>query len=167
MSCVGVILWMAIFPYPKNQATTTDVSPQNHHLARPPSPPPRPTSSMKSPVGEGGWCPNKQGLNVNPILGGILRNFKGTVAGKCSTPTQLFICSSFSRENGHLLLICSPLSTIQIGNDREDWQSPTLRYCPLDPLESHNYTPRKLAAGPPQIVDMSFLFQWGPVSSDL
>ena len=27
--------------------------------------------------------------------------------GWCSTPTQLLICSSFNRENGHPLLICS------------------------------------------------------------
>ncbi len=31
--------------------------------------------------------------------------------GWCSTPTQLLICSSFNRENGHPLLICSSLST--------------------------------------------------------
>ncbi len=37
-----------------------------------------------------------------------------SIAGKCLTPTQLLICSSFSRENGHLLLICSSLSTSQI-----------------------------------------------------
>ena len=37
-----------------------------------------------------------------------------SLAGKCSTPTQLLICSSFSRENGHLLLICSSLSTTQL-----------------------------------------------------
>ena len=34
-------------------------------------------------------------------------------AGWCSTPTQLLICSSFSRENCHLLLICSSLSAAQ------------------------------------------------------
>ena len=34
-------------------------------------------------------------------------------AGWCSTPNQLLICSSFSRENGHPLLICSSLSTAQ------------------------------------------------------
>ena len=34
--------------------------------------------------------------------------------GKCLTPTQLLICSSFSRENGHLLLVCSSLSTSQV-----------------------------------------------------
>ena len=34
-------------------------------------------------------------------------------SGKCLTPTQLLICSSFSRENGHLFLICSSLSTSQ------------------------------------------------------
>ena len=31
----------------------------------------------------------------------------------CSTPTQLLICSSFNRENGHPLLNCSSLSTAQ------------------------------------------------------
>ena len=36
------------------------------------------------------------------------------ITGKCLTPTQLLICSSFSRENGHPLLICSSLSTAQI-----------------------------------------------------
>ncbi len=36
-----------------------------------------------------------------------------TKTGKCLTPTQLLICSSFSRENGYLLLICSSLSTSQ------------------------------------------------------
>ena len=34
-------------------------------------------------------------------------------SGWCSTPTLLLICSSFSRENGHPLLICSSLSTVQ------------------------------------------------------
>ncbi len=33
--------------------------------------------------------------------------------GQCSTPAILLICSSFSREDGHLLLICSSLSTSQ------------------------------------------------------
>ena len=30
-----------------------------------------------------------------------------TKSGKCLTPSQLLICSSFSRENGYLLPICS------------------------------------------------------------
>ena len=34
-------------------------------------------------------------------------------SGWCSTPNQLLICSSFSREYGHPLLICSSLSTSQ------------------------------------------------------
>ena len=34
--------------------------------------------------------------------------------GWCSNPNQLLICSLFSRENGHRLLICSSLSTAQI-----------------------------------------------------
>ena len=33
------------------------------------------------------------------------------IAGWCSTQYQLLVCSSFSRENGHPLLICSSLST--------------------------------------------------------
>ena len=37
--------------------------------------------------------------------------------GWCSTPTQLLICSSFNRENGHPLLICSSLSTAQKQSD--------------------------------------------------
>ena len=45
---------------------------------------------------------------------GQTEQLKGGVSGKCSTPTQLLICSSFSRENGHLLLICSSLSTTQV-----------------------------------------------------
>ena len=36
-------------------------------------------------------------------------------AGWCSTLTVLLICSSFSREYGHPLLICSSLSTAQQG----------------------------------------------------
>ena len=43
---------------------------------------------------------------------------QGFLAGKCLTPTQLLICSSFSRENGHLLLICSSLSTSQLGQEK-------------------------------------------------
>ena len=35
------------------------------------------------------------------------------MAGRCSTPTQLLICSSFSREHDHPLLICSSRSTAQ------------------------------------------------------
>ena len=37
-----------------------------------------------------------------------------SVSGWCSTPTLLLICSSFSTENGHPLLICSSLSTTQV-----------------------------------------------------
>ncbi len=37
------------------------------------------------------------------------------IAGWCLTPTLLLICSSFSRENGNIFLICSSLSTAQIG----------------------------------------------------
>ena len=40
--------------------------------------------------------------------------WKKHVTGWCSTPTLLLICSSFSRENGHPLLICSSLSTAQV-----------------------------------------------------
>ena len=45
-----------------------------------------------------------------------------TISGKCSTPSQLLFCSSFSRENGHLLLICSSLSTSHIYDlDLAEW----------------------------------------------
>ena len=37
-------------------------------------------------------------------------------SGWCLTPTLLLICSSFSRENGHIFLICSSLSTAQTSN---------------------------------------------------
>ena len=40
-----------------------------------------------------------------------LKKLLGT--GCCSTLTLLLVCSSFSRENGHPLLICSSLSTAQ------------------------------------------------------
>ena len=43
-------------------------------------------------------------------------------AGWCSTPTLLLICSSFSRENGHSLLICSSLSTAQKEKYQFLWQ---------------------------------------------
>ena len=36
------------------------------------------------------------------------------MTGWCSTPTLLLICSSFSRENGYPLLVCSSLSTAQM-----------------------------------------------------
>ena len=41
------------------------------------------------------------------------RGWYWKVTGKCLTPTLLLICSSFSRENGYPLLICSSLSTAQ------------------------------------------------------
>ena len=44
------------------------------------------------------------------VQGSLYANYSGW----CSTPTLLLICSSFSRENGHPLLICSSLSTAQI-----------------------------------------------------
>ncbi len=37
-----------------------------------------------------------------------------SITGWCLTPTLLLICSSFSRENGYPLLICSSLSTAQL-----------------------------------------------------
>ena len=46
--------------------------------------------------------------------------------GKCLTPTLLLICSSFSRENGHLLLICSSLSTSQKQKTYPKWWFYTL-----------------------------------------
>ena len=48
--------------------------------------------------------------------------FWNKITGWCSTPTQLLICSSFNRENGHPLLICSSLSTAQISN----WSFPKI-----------------------------------------
>ena len=39
-----------------------------------------------------------------------------TLTGWCSTLTLLLICSSFSRESDHPLLICSSLSTAQLRN---------------------------------------------------
>ena len=50
------------------------------------------------------------------IIAPFFRFFSGKIrrlSGKCLTPTQLLICSSFSRENGHVLLVCSSLSTSQ------------------------------------------------------
>ncbi len=41
---------------------------------------------------------------------------KESFTGWCLTPTLLLICSSFSRENGHIFLICSSLSTAQFKN---------------------------------------------------
>ena len=40
------------------------------------------------------------------------------LTGLCSTPNQLLICSSFSRENSHPLLICSSSSTSQLRVNR-------------------------------------------------
>ena len=37
-----------------------------------------------------------------------------SLSGWCLTPTLLLICSSFSKENGHIFLICSSLSTAQL-----------------------------------------------------
>ena len=47
------------------------------------------------------------------------------LSGWCSTPTLLLICSSFNRENGHPLLICSSLSVAQF-LVRKTWKQ-TLR----------------------------------------
>ena len=49
-----------------------------------------------------------QGMKFHNVLKYRLRS-----TGWCSTPTLLLICSSFSRENGHPLLIYSSLSTAQ------------------------------------------------------
>ena len=48
-----------------------------------------------------------------------LRKPTKPTTGKCLTPSQLLICSSFSRENCHLLLICSSLSTSQTNTLRQ------------------------------------------------
>ena len=53
-------------------------------------------------------------MDMKPFLVVIeLHSKRKLSTGKCLTPTQLLICSSFGRENGHLLLICSSLSTSQ------------------------------------------------------
>ncbi len=55
-----------------------------------------------------------------PVDGGFIESGEillievGFIPGWCSTPNQLLVCSSFSRKNGHPLLICSSLSTNQI-----------------------------------------------------
>ena len=41
-----------------------------------------------------------------------------SIPGWCSTPTYLLICSSFNRENGCPLLLCSSLSTAQLSRLR-------------------------------------------------
>ena len=53
----------------------------------------------------------KVGSNIFPPNG---QTEQLNLTGWCSTPTLLLICSSFSRENGHSLLICSSLSTAQL-----------------------------------------------------
>ena len=47
-------------------------------------------------------------------IGFIIQLIANHLSGWCSTPNQLLICSSFSREYGHPLLICSSLSTSQL-----------------------------------------------------
>ena len=49
-------------------------------------------------------------------------NHQQILPGWCSTLTLLLICSSFSRENDHPLLICSSLSTSQLHTCRKQSQ---------------------------------------------
>ena len=68
---------------------------------------------------------NRKGLYRDPFIKmnrffSHLPSLKLTASlppGWCSTPNQLLICSSFSRENGYPLLICSSLSTAQLKID--------------------------------------------------
>ena len=69
-------------------------------------------------------------------------------SGWCSTPTQVLICSSFNRENGHPLLICSSLSRAQFflssakSYIQPSWHRPLLvspaRFCGLE-IGGHDY----------------------------
>ena len=43
----------------------------------------------------------------------VIQYYTVYTTGWCSTPTLLLICSSFSRENGQPLLVCSSLITAQ------------------------------------------------------
>ena len=64
----------------------------------------------------------------------VFRVHSKNITGWCSTPTWLLICSSFSREDGHPLLICSSLSTAQI---KSGWKLEYLpRKLPKRKLES-------------------------------
>ena len=65
--------------------------------------------------------PNKANFQLTTLSNRILGVNNTTTTGKCLTPTQLLICSSFSRENVHLLLICSSLSTTQTTTKRTIW----------------------------------------------
>ena len=57
-----------------------------------------------------------------------------------TTPTQLLICSSFSRENGHLLLICSSLSTSQLMRIKKNTISLTCRHFEAEKVFSSETT---------------------------
>ena len=60
---------------------------------------------------------------VYHIIGVIFGRFPNlewlTKSGCCSTPIVLRICSSISREDGHLLLICSSRRTVQKWNSEQ------------------------------------------------
>ena len=45
---------------------------------------------------------------------------RSLVTGWCLTPTLLLICSSFSRENGHIFLICSSRSGWELENQKSE-----------------------------------------------
>ncbi len=66
------------------------------------------------------------------LSGFALSLLETTLTGKCLTPTQLLICSSFSRETGHLLLICSSLSTSQL----KKWRNPESPRVSKNPQQS-------------------------------
>ena len=67
-------------------------------------------------------------LKKRGLVQGLPQKVWGTT-GWCSTPTLLLICSSFSRENGHPLLICSSLSTAQKSLGNKNTQSLRILIC--------------------------------------
>ena len=68
--------------------------------------------------GVGSFLGNQKTMNMSNlsfcIRLDVWLQFDKNISGKCSTPNQLLICSSFSGENGKFFLICSSLSTNQI-----------------------------------------------------
>ncbi len=91
--------------------------------------------------------------NNNPSCGWT-RITVESLTGWCSTLSLLLICSSFSGENGHPLLICSSLSTTQLRNKSGFsvkyrpfyllWVGPSLRRRGDDSLKSHSHTDNSL-----------------------
>ena len=72
---------------------------------------PSPKTSKTSPPGSAGKKISEPTVGIHCQIRPIWWQDCPSLPGKCSTPTLLLICSSFSRENGHLFLICSSLST--------------------------------------------------------